>query len=107
MIPGCRDEISTRPAETDITLRLHVEIKFRPGKAGQFFTWYQIMHAFSLNFSLQACHFTKNTKAWLGKNPFVRWIERNTTTEMICTSTQFFIENDLFDSNIQSKPTLA
>ena len=40
MIPGCRDEISTRPAETDFTLQLHVEIKFRPGKARQFSTWY-------------------------------------------------------------------
>ena len=39
MIPACRDEISTRPAETDFTLRLHVENKFRPGKAGQFSTW--------------------------------------------------------------------
>ena len=39
MFPACRDEISTRPAETDFTLRLHVEIKFRPGKAGQFSTW--------------------------------------------------------------------
>ena len=27
MIPACRDEISIRPAETDFTLRLHVEIK--------------------------------------------------------------------------------
>ena len=36
MIPVCRDEISARPAGTDFSLRLHVEIKFRPGKAGQF-----------------------------------------------------------------------
>ena len=42
MIPACRDEISTRPAETDFTLRLHVEIKFRPGKAGQFSICYSI-----------------------------------------------------------------
>ena len=28
MIPTCRDEISTRPAETDFTRQLHVEIKF-------------------------------------------------------------------------------
>ena len=42
MIPACRDEISTGPAETDFTLRLHVEIKFRPGKAEQFSTWYLI-----------------------------------------------------------------
>ena len=36
MIPACRDEILTRPVETDFTLRLHMEIKFRPVKAGQF-----------------------------------------------------------------------
>ena len=40
MIPVCRDETSPRPAGTDITLRLHVEIKFRSGKAGQFSTWH-------------------------------------------------------------------
>ena len=40
MIPACRDEISTRPTETDFALRLHLEITFRPGKAGQFSTWY-------------------------------------------------------------------
>ena len=40
IIPVCRDEISPHPAGTDITLRLHVEIKFRPGKAGQFSTWH-------------------------------------------------------------------
>ena len=34
MILACPDEISTRPAETDFTLRLHAEIKFRPRKAG-------------------------------------------------------------------------
>ena len=33
MIPAYRDEISTRPAETDFTLRLHVEIKFPQGAA--------------------------------------------------------------------------
>ena len=36
IVPACRDEISTRPAENHFTLRLHVEIKFRPSKAGQF-----------------------------------------------------------------------
>ena len=46
MIPACRDEISTHPAEVDITLRLHVEIKFRPGNAGQFSTWYLIRFAY-------------------------------------------------------------
>ena len=40
MIPVCRDEISLRPAGTDFTLRLHVEIKFRPGKERQFSTWH-------------------------------------------------------------------
>ena len=36
----CRDEISTRPAGTDFTLRLHRGIKLSPGKTGQFSTWY-------------------------------------------------------------------
>ena len=43
MIPVSRDEISTRPAETDFTPRLHVEIKFRPGKTGQFSICYLII----------------------------------------------------------------
>ena len=38
MIPVCRDEISTRPAGTDFTLRLHGKTKFHPDKAGQFST---------------------------------------------------------------------
>ena len=38
MISFCRDEISTRPVGTDSTLRLHGEINFHPGKAGQVFT---------------------------------------------------------------------
>ena len=33
-----RDEISARLAGTDLALRLHEAIKFRPGKAGQFYT---------------------------------------------------------------------
>ena len=37
MIPVCRDEILTPPAETDFTARLHVEIRFRPGKVGTVF----------------------------------------------------------------------
>ena len=45
MIPACRDENWTRPAETEITLRLHVEIKFRPDQAGQFSTRYLIRFA--------------------------------------------------------------
>ena len=45
IISAYRDEISTRPAKTDFTLRLHVEIKFRPGKARQFSAWYLIRFA--------------------------------------------------------------
>ena len=45
MISASQDEISARPAETDFTLRLHVEIKLRPGKTGQFSTWYLIRFA--------------------------------------------------------------
>ena len=33
-------EIEILPARTDITLRVHAEIKFRPSKAGQFSTWH-------------------------------------------------------------------
>ena len=40
MIPNCRDEISIRPAGTDLTLRLQKEIKFHLGKEGQFSTWH-------------------------------------------------------------------
>ena len=40
MIPVSLDEISTSSVGTDFTLRLHGEIKFHPGKAGQFSTWY-------------------------------------------------------------------
>ena len=40
MIPFRRDEISTRPAGTDFTLRLHGEINFCPCKAGKVSTWY-------------------------------------------------------------------
>ena len=43
MIPVCRDEISPRPAGTDLTLQLHVEIKFRPSKARQFSTWHLLI----------------------------------------------------------------
>ena len=45
MIPACRDEILASPAERGFTLQLHVEIKFRPGQAGQFSTWYLIRFA--------------------------------------------------------------
>ena len=40
MISVCRDEISLRSAGTDLTLRLHVEIKFCLGKAKQFPIWH-------------------------------------------------------------------
>ena len=46
MILASQNEISTRPAETDFTLRLHDEIKFRHGKAGQLSTWYLIRFAY-------------------------------------------------------------
>ena len=46
MIPICRDEISTRPAGTDFTLRLHWGIKLHPGKVGQFSTWYLFRSAY-------------------------------------------------------------
>ena len=37
MIPVCQNEISACLTEIDFTLRLHGEIKFHPGKAGQRF----------------------------------------------------------------------
>ena len=40
MIPVYRDEILTGPARTYFTVRLHGEIKFHSGKAGQFSTLY-------------------------------------------------------------------
>ena len=36
----CLDEFSSCSATTDFTLWLHLEIKFRPGKAGQFSTYH-------------------------------------------------------------------
>ena len=50
----CRDEISTRPAGADFTLRLHREIKFHPSKAEQFSTWFylDLYNFFFSNFSL-------------------------------------------------------
>ena len=41
-------EIEILPARTDITLRVHAEIKFRPSKAGQFSTWH--LFRFACNF---------------------------------------------------------
>ena len=40
IIPFRWDEISTRPAGTDFTLRLHGEISFYPCKGGQVSTLY-------------------------------------------------------------------
>ena len=40
MVPSFRDEISTRPAGTDFTLRLHGENNVYPGKGEQVSTWY-------------------------------------------------------------------
>ena len=48
MIPVCRGEILPRTAGTDLALQLHVEIKFRPGKVGQFSPWY--LFRFACNF---------------------------------------------------------
>ena len=45
MIPDCQDEISTSPAATDFTIRLHVKIKLCPSKTGQFSTWHLIRFA--------------------------------------------------------------
>ena len=64
MIPACQDEISTRPAETNFTPRLYEEIKFCPGKAGQFSTWYLIrfpcvLFEFHKHFILQNWRFIK------------------------------------------------
>ena len=42
---ACKSEISTRPARAYFTLRLHVEIKFHHGKAGQFSTCYLLRFA--------------------------------------------------------------
>ena len=64
MIPVCRDEISPRPAGTDLTLRLHVEIKFCPGKAGQFFIWH--LFRFVCNFFE---FFLVNTSVYEIENP--------------------------------------
>ena len=49
----CQDEISTRPAGADFTLRLHREIKFHPSKAEQFSTWFylDLYNFFFSNFS--------------------------------------------------------
>ena len=46
MIPASRNEISTPPAHTDFTLQLHVEIKYPPGKTGQFSARYLIRFAY-------------------------------------------------------------
>ena len=45
MTPDCQDEILTSPTATDFTIQLHVKIKFRPSKTGQFSTWHFIRSA--------------------------------------------------------------
>ena len=45
MIQACRDEISTRPAETDFTLRLHVEIKVGLSHSKKNFFLFDLMKA--------------------------------------------------------------
>ena len=54
MNPVCRDEISTRPAGADFSLRLHRETKFHPGKVEQFSTWFlfRFVYIYFLNLSL-------------------------------------------------------
>ena len=53
MIPVCLDEISPRPAGTDLTLRLHVEINFVPAWRDSFPPSICLdLCAISLNFSL-------------------------------------------------------
>ena len=52
MIPVCRDEISHRPAGPDLTLRLHVEIKFVPARRDSFPPGICLdLYAISLGFS--------------------------------------------------------
>ena len=40
MVPAFRDQILTRPAGTDFTLRLHGENNVHPGNGEQVSTWY-------------------------------------------------------------------
>ena len=54
-----------RPGGSDLTLRLHVEIKFRPGKAGQFSTRH--LFTFVCNFFE---FFFENMSAYEIENPF-------------------------------------
>ena len=49
-----RHEISTLPTGADFTLRLQGEIKFHPGKAGQFSTWYSFRFVY-IFFSFFLC----------------------------------------------------
>ena len=52
MIPVCRDEVSHRPAGTNLTLRLHVEIKFVPARRDSFPPGICLdLYAISLDFS--------------------------------------------------------
>ena len=66
MIPVCYDEISTRPAGTDFTLRWHAESKFRPGGGTVFhlafvFLWIFLCKHVSLqNWKPIDCNWFKN-----------------------------------------------
>ena len=56
MISVFRDEILTHPAGANFTLRLHGEIKFYPGKVGQFSPGICLgLLTFSVNVPLLAC----------------------------------------------------
>ena len=66
MVPVLRDEILTRPAGTGFTVQLHVEIKFGPGKAGQFSTWYLFRFAcIFFEFFFVRTSIIKNGNLWI------------------------------------------
>ena len=56
MIPVCWDENSPRPAGTDLTLRLHVEMKFRPSKVGQLAFAYICINFFEFVFVIMSVY---------------------------------------------------
>ena len=60
MIPVCQDEISPRPAGTDLTLQNMWKLDFVPERRDSFpLSICLDLHAVSLNFPLQPCQFTK------------------------------------------------
>ena len=61
-----QDEISPRPAGTDLRVRLRVEVKFRPDKAGQFSIWHLfrfVYNFFEFFFVTMSVYETEN--AWI------------------------------------------